>query len=212
MKLYVTPTSPYARLMLIVRREKGLEDRVEVVHTRTRNPDDPLLTVNPSGRIPFLLLPDGSGFEDTEVLVDYFDALSPPRQFAVPTGVEYWPFRRILAMARSFIDGGSVWGREIIRPEIEQSPMIIDHEKRRAERLAAFFESSVVDPPLTEPGPDQPLNMPQLLLFCALDLERRVPEFHWRNSCVQLVTWFDRIRCRPSVEQAFADAESPRQI
>ena len=212
MKLYVTSTSPYARLMLIVRREKCLEDRVEVVHTRTRNPDDPLLTFNPSGRIPFLLLPDGSSFEDTELLVDYFDALSPPRQFAAPAGVEYWPFRRTLAMARSFIDGGSVWGREIIRPKTEQSPTIIDHEKRRAARLAAFFENSVTAPPLIEPGLGQPLNMPQLLLFCALDLERRVPEFQWRESCAQLTTWFDRIRSRPGVEQAFADAEPPRQI
>ena len=60
MKLYVTPTSPYARLALIVRMEKGLTDRVELVWTRTRQPNDPMLTFNPSGRIPFLLLEDGT--------------------------------------------------------------------------------------------------------------------------------------------------------
>ena len=36
MKLYVTPLSPYARFARIVVIEKGLEDRVSVVHARTR--------------------------------------------------------------------------------------------------------------------------------------------------------------------------------
>ena len=59
MKLYVTPTSPYARLAMIVRLSLGLEEQIELVWTKTRTADDPLLTVNPSGRIPFLRLDDG---------------------------------------------------------------------------------------------------------------------------------------------------------
>ena len=50
MKLYVTPTSPYARLAMIARLEKGL-DAIELFWTRTREPDDPMLasSTRPAG-------------------------------------------------------------------------------------------------------------------------------------------------------------------
>ena len=194
MKLYVTPTSPYARLALIVRLEKGLADRVELVWTRTRNPDDPVLAVNPSGRVPFLLLDDGTGFEDTEVIVPYLDGLAPPRRFDPPGGAKYWPYRRVHAMARSMLDGVSVLVREVIRPNNEQSPGIIDHEVRRAGRLADYFESIIGNPPLAGN-----LNTVQLILFCALDVERRVPKLDWRNGRPGLAGWHAGMLDVPSI-------------
>jgi glutathione S-transferase len=152
MKLYVTPTSPYARLAMIVRLELKLEDDVELVWTKTRVPDDPLLAVNPSGRIPFLRLEDGSGFEDTDVIVEYLDRLAEPRRFARPEPAEageeaYWRFRRLEASARSMLDGVSVWAREVIRPADEQSPGIIAQEQRRAGRLAHMFDGEIGSAP-----------------------------------------------------------------
>ena len=194
MKLYVTPTSPYARLAMIAMHDKGLSGRIELVWTRTRQPEDPLLEINPSGRLPFLMLADGTGMEDTDLIVDYFDALAPPRKYGVPDGEEHWPYRRFEATARSMLDGVSVWAREIIRPETEQSPGIVDHERRRAGRLADYFESVIDDPVF---GGE--LNTPQLLLFCALDLERRIPEFDWRTGRPGLGRWHDRLSRLPAV-------------
>ena len=163
MRLYVTPTSPYARLAMIARLEKGL-DEIELVWTRTRVPDDPMLVFNPSGRIPYLRLDDGTGFEDTDVIVDYMDALAPPLRFAAPGGGDRWPHRARRAMARSLLDGVAVWAREIVRPETERSPGIIEHERRRAARLADRFEAGIESPAYRGA-----LDMPQLFLFCALD-------------------------------------------
>lgn len=194
MKLYVTPTSPYARLAMIAMHDKGIGDRIELVWTRTRQPDDPLLPINPSGRLPFLELADGSGMEDTDLIVDYFDALAPPRKYGVPAGEEHWPFRRLEATARSMLDGGSVWAREIKRPDGEQSPGIIEHEHRRALRLADRFEAAIDDQVF-----EGNLNKPQMLLFCALDLERRIPGFDWRAGRPNLQDWFDRVSGLPPV-------------
>lgn len=194
MKLYLTPTSPYARLALIALLEKGLTDRVELVWTRTRVPDDPMLALNPSGRIPFLLLEDGTGYEDTDVIVSYLDSLAPPRQFDPPGGEAYWPFRRLQAMARSMLDGLAVWGREVVRPENEQSPGVIEHERRRAGRMADYFESIVGDPPLTGD-----FNTVQIFLFCALDLERRLPDLDWRSGRPGLCDWHARLLDMPSI-------------
>jgi glutathione S-transferase len=194
MKLYVTPTSPYARLAMIVRLELGLADRVELVWTRTRNPADPMLAINPSGRIPFLLLDDGTGYEDTDVIVPFLDDLEPPHRFDPPDDDLHWVFRGQQAISRSMLDGISVWAREIVRPEDEQSPGIIEHERKRAMRLAEHFEAVIDAPPLTGD-----LNMIQLFLFCALNAERRMPDLDWRTGRPGLVNWFDRVHGLPSV-------------
>lgn len=199
MKLYVTPTSPYARLTMIVRLELGFADRVELAWTRTRQPDDPMLDFNPSGRVPYLRLDDGTGFEDTDLIVEFLDRLSPPRRFARPeiekAGADvYWDFRRQEAIARSMLDGLSVWGREVVRPANEQSPGIIVHESRRADRLADTFEGLVSGDVLSGP-----MNLPQLLLFCALNMNARLPAFDWRKDRPNLAAWFDRMLEIPSV-------------
>ena len=198
MKLYVTPTSPYARLAMIARLEKGV-DEIELVWTRTRVPDDPMLAFNPSGRVPYLRLDDGTGFEDTDVIVDYMDVLVPPRRFAPPDGAAHWPFRARQATARSMLDGVAVWAREILRPEGERSPGIVEHERRRAARLADAFEAEIGAPALTGP-----LNMVQMLLFCALDVERRLPAFDWRTGRPGLVAWHARVAALPPVAGSLA--------
>jgi len=63
MKLYVTYTSPYARLARIVVIEKTLEDRVEIVEARTRTAESPYYHINPSGRVPYLIDDAGVGIE-----------------------------------------------------------------------------------------------------------------------------------------------------
>ena len=188
MKLYVTPTSPYSRLAMIAMHDKRLADRIELVWTRTRQPGDPILKINPSGRVPFLMLGDGSGMEDTDLIVEYFDALAPPRKYGAPDGEGYWQFRMFEATARSMLDGVSVWAREIKRPVADQSSDIIEHERNRAERLADYFENNIQDAVF-----EGNLNKPQLLLFCALDLERRVRDFDWRISRPGLSDWFHRL-------------------
>ena len=41
--------------------------------------------------------------------------------------------------------------------------------------------------------------MPQLFLFCALDVERRLPEFDWRTGRPGLLAWYARVAALPSV-------------
>ncbi len=50
MKLYVTPTSPFARMVRIVIMEKRLDRRVEIIRAQTRTPDSPYYSINPFGR------------------------------------------------------------------------------------------------------------------------------------------------------------------
>jgi len=138
MKLYVTFTSPYARLARIVILEKGLQDRVEIVGVKTRTPDSPYYQVNPSGRVPYLVDAAGVGMEDSQLICAYLDGLDGEPRFH-PADPD-WSNRRREASARSMLDGIAVWAREMGRPASERSPTTLAHEAARSQRMADRFE------------------------------------------------------------------------
>ena len=84
MKLYVTYTSPYARLARILVVEKALEDRVEVIEAKTRTPGSPYYQINPSGRVPYLVDETGLGMEDSQLICAYLDSLDGQPRFHDP--------------------------------------------------------------------------------------------------------------------------------
>ncbi len=166
MKLYVTLTSPYARLARSVVIEKGLADRVEIVEAKTRTPGSPYYAINPSGRVPYLVTDDGIGIEDSQVICAYLDSLDgKPRLH--PSSNGNWTHRRLEASGRSMLDGIAVWAREKSRPEGERSPTTFAHEAARTQRMADAFEAQMGEPILRGP-----LNMAQLVLAVALDTAR----------------------------------------
>ena len=97
------------------------------------------------------------------------------------------------ALARSMVDGLSVWGRELSRPENERSPGVIEHETDRAARMVDVWEREI-DHPLMRGR----LNMIHITLACALGLEARNPGFRWRTGHRKLGEWLNAIAARPS--------------
>ena len=193
MKLYITPGSPYARVARIVVLEKGLQDRVEVIPARTRATNSPYYAVNPSGRVPYLVRDDGVGLEESAVICAWLDHCHGDPVFDLPPGDMAWEARRLEALARSMMDGLSVWVREILRPEDERSPGVIRHEADRAGRMADLWEVEI-----DHPWMRGALNLAQITLGCALGLEARNPDINWRPGRTKLSDWFDRIAARPS--------------
>jgi glutathione S-transferase len=193
MKLYVTPGSPYVRMARIVVLEKGLGSRVEIVAAKTRTADSPYYGINPSGRVPYLVCDDGVGLEESALICAYLDHLDGDPAFDLPSGDEGWEARRLEALARSMVDGLSVWGRELSRPENERSPGVIQHETDRAKRIVDVWEAEIGSPLM-----HGALNMLQITLACGLGLEARNPGFRWRPGHPKLCEWFDRIAARPS--------------
>ena len=208
MLLYMTTTSPYARLARIMVREKGLSDRVEEDVARTREAGSPYYAVNPSGRIPYLICDDGTGLEDSAVICRYLDHLAGPPAFEPPhldpgaidpagepdLASEAWVFRRLEAVARSTLDGLAVWGRELRRPQEDRSAILIAHEAERFRRMMDWWQGEIGHPLL-----QGPFNRIQMTLFAALQFEIRDPCFAWRDSRSELAAWSDRLAPRPSL-------------
>ena len=194
MKLYITPGSPYARIVRVVILEKRLQDRVEIIAAKTRSTDSPYYRINPSGRVPYLVRDDGVGLEESALICDYLDCLDGAPAFALPGGDIVWEARRLEALARSLMDGLSVWLRELARPPDERSPTTISHEAQRSARMADVWESQISHPLM-----GGALNLAQITLGCALGIEDRNPDLHWRPGHPRLSAWYDRIAARPSM-------------
>ncbi len=193
MKLYITPGSPYARMARILILEKGLEDRVEIIPAKTRAAGSPYYTINPSGRVPYLVGDDGVGLEESALICERLDRLDGRPILDIPAGGSTWEARRLEALARSMLDGLAVWSREILRPANEQSPTVIRHELDRSIRMTDRWESEIGHRVMRGA-----FNLAQLTLACALGLESRIPDFRWRPEHPKLRGWFDPIAARPS--------------
>jgi glutathione S-transferase len=92
MKLYVTYTSPYARLARILVIEKALEDRVEIIEAKTRTPGSHYYQINPSGRVPYLVDDAGVGMEDSQPICAYLDNLDGKPRFHDPLLKPDWAY------------------------------------------------------------------------------------------------------------------------
>jgi glutathione S-transferase len=194
MKLYVTYTSPYARLARILVLEKGMSERVEIVEAKTRAFDSPYYRINPSGRVPYLVDDAGIGMEDSQLISSYLDNLDGKPRFHQPLRDSDWAYRRLEATARGFCEGITVWIREMRRPENERSPTLLAHEVARAARLADVFEAEVKRQLLQE----EP-RMAHLLLAVSLEVARARGLGDLTNTRPALSAWLRPISAMSSL-------------
>ena len=196
MKLYVTFTSPYARLARILAIEKALEDRVEIIAAKTRAADSSYYRINPSGRVPYLIDDSGVGMEDSQLICAYLDHLDGKPRFHDPKRRTDWAYQQLEFSARNMCEGICVWIREMARPASERSPTALAHEVTRAQRMADVFEGGMADP-LMQGAP----NMAQLILAVALDVARKRGLGDLTTGRPQLATWMRSMSELPSMQR-----------
>src|SRR5215475_7471036 len=82
MKLLYQTHSPYARQVLVLAYETGLADRLAVIHRETSptRRNEAVFAVNPLGKVPVLVLDDGTALFDSAVICDYLDGLHGGRR------------------------------------------------------------------------------------------------------------------------------------
>lgn len=81
---------------------------------KTRGGENLYYDINPSGRVPALILDDGRILEESGLICWYLDHLDDAPTLHALEGLEGLAHRRIEAVARSMLDGLSLWAREYI--------------------------------------------------------------------------------------------------
>ncbi|HNM44872.1 glutathione S-transferase N-terminal domain-containing protein, partial [Plasticicumulans sp.] len=92
MRLRYSPTSPFVRKISVAALELGLAERITRVPTNPWDPASDIAHDNPLGRIPALVLDDGSGtvLYDSPVIVEYLDALAGGGRLLPAAGPARW--------------------------------------------------------------------------------------------------------------------------
>lgn len=190
MRLFYSAGSPFARAVRVALRETGLIGRVEEVETTLRDPASTLLPHNPVGRVPTLVLPDGTALTETALILPFLDTLGGAYTL-VPRGA-LADFGRVLGA----MDGMAVWNRELRRPPEERSPTVIALETTRTNRVADALEAEVAAGGWAL---DAPPDAPRITLGCLLGYaEMRHRAWAWREGRPALSAWFERLAARPS--------------
>ncbi|MCO6418789.1 glutathione S-transferase [Siccirubricoccus sp. KC 17139] len=201
MRLYHSAGSPFARAVRVALRETALLPRVEELEATLRDPASRLLPHNPVGRVPTLVLPDGTALTETVLILDHLDTLGAPHRLLPPAGPARWRAQAALGRVIGLLDGIAVWNRELRRVPEERSPAVLALEEARANRVADALEAEAEAWALAGP-PDAP----RIVLGCVLGYaERRHRVWSWRQGRPKLAAWWETIAARPS----FTDTVPP---
>jgi glutathione S-transferase len=195
MILRSAPASPYGRKVKICAALMGLTDQIQTVVADTNSADDPLRNQNPLGKIPTLVLEDGTTLYDSRVIVEYLDFLAGGGK-VLPRGAKRFAALRLQALADGLCDAALVQVYEARwREQDMRNARWLEHQAGKVDRALAALEA---DPPkLTKQ-----LHVGHVMVACALGyLDLRFAGA-WRKKHPKLRKWLDKFAARvPAFEE-----------
>jgi glutathione S-transferase len=141
MKLLASPASPYVRKVRIVLAEKKIECEIELVDVQPV--DNPVNQHNPLGKIPTLVLDDGTALYDSRVIAEFLDNVSPISRLVPGDIRERVQVRRWEALADGVVEAAMLVRYEAMRERREQSKPWLDKQLARAQRGMALMAAEL---------------------------------------------------------------------
>jgi glutathione S-transferase len=132
MKLLGSLASPYTRKVRVVLAEKKIECDLSMVDVQPI--DNPVNAHNPLGKIPALLLDDGTALYDSRVIVEFLDAVSPISRLIPDDTRPRAAVRRWEALADGVLDAALLVRYEALRDKRERSQGWSDKQLARMRR------------------------------------------------------------------------------
>ncbi len=186
MLLRSAPPSPFGRKVSIAAAILGLSDAIRTEAADTGNADDPVRTQNPLGKIPVLILEDGTTLFDSRVILDYLDQRAGGGHILPTDPVARLGALRLQALADGILDASILQVYEArYRPEEIRHRPWLDYQAAKVARALAALEADL-------PGLSTPPDMGQIALACALGYQDLRFGGKWRADHPRLVAWLDR--------------------
>ena len=202
MKLIGSTTSPYVRKARLVLLEKNIPHTFVINSPHEPNNDVPLF--NPLGRVPALILDDGTCVFDSTVIAEYADTLNDtPTLIPRHDALARMQVRRGEALADGIMDSAIVVRNERVRPAEKQEQANIDLHNGAITHALEHVAGQLGQ---REWWIGDRISLADLALVSALAyLDLRQPERDWRSAHPNLASWFNRLGTRPSVRAALAE-------
>jgi glutathione S-transferase len=186
MILRSSPPSPFGRKVKIAADLLGLSDEIRVVQTDTQDPADPLRSDNPLGKIPTLVIEDGTVIYDSRVILEYLDMRAGGGRIVPAGGMDRIRCLTLHALADGLAESALLRVYEgRYRDADKHSPKWIDLQTGKTGRALAFLEKA--PPALGDGLPD----IGRIGVACALGYLDLRFQGTWRADHPNLVAWLD---------------------
>ena len=198
MKLLASLASPYTRKVRIVLAEKKIDCDMELVDV---NPvDNPVNAHNPLGKIPALILDDGTALYDSRVIAEFLDGKSPISRLIPEDLRDRVAVRRWEALADGVLDAGLLVRYESLRDAKERSKAWSDKQLARIKRGMAQMSADLGEKQWCH---GERYSLADIALGCCLGwLGFRKPgDVDWQREYPALAKHYEKLMARP----AFAD-------
>jgi glutathione S-transferase len=191
-----SPASPFGRKVKMALIVTGLIDRVNVLNADTVDPTDSIRQQNPLGKIPALVLEDGSAVYDSRVIVDWIDE-TEGRHTLIPTGAQRIPVLRQQALADGLMDAAILQMYEKrFRPAEHHVQSWLDHQQGKVDRALDFMEQHLAG---VRPGVPHIGEITQAAALGYLDFRFAGA---WRAAHPKLAAWLtDFVQRVPAFDQ-----------
>jgi glutathione S-transferase len=180
-----SPASPFVRKIRIAASVLGLDREIALDPADTMNAGDTIRSQNPLGKIPALLVEDGTVLFDSRVILEYLDHRAGGGRIIPQDAGARFAALRLQALADGIMDASVLLVYEgRWRPPERHEPRWIDLQSGKVARALAALEAA-------PPALDAPANVGQIALACALGYrDFRFPG-SWRKDHPRLVAWLD---------------------
>jgi len=183
MKLYSNAASPFARKCRVIAHELGL--KLEEIRTLPMQEPD-FRRLNPLGKIPALVLDDGSVLIDSPVICEYLNQVGGGKFFPGNSiwrsASGRWKALGLQALGDGLADAAVAYivlGRENPPPEANRvRQMAAIHAT-----LDVLERSKFADPP----------TIGEIAVACAIGyVAFRLPDLDWKATRPKLAAWYDK--------------------
>jgi glutathione S-transferase len=196
MKLYYSPSSPYARKVRALALETRLDKKIEMVNVAL-TPVAPNADVdkhNPIGKIPALSV-KGMDLFDSPVICEYLDSQHKGRKLFPRKGRDRWVALRQQAMADGLLDAALLTRYEgALRPEDKRWSEWSQGQTKKMNGVLDQLEAEAK-------SLRGKLNIGTISVVCALGyLDLRFADLGWRDKRPKLAKWFQQTSKLPSIK------------
>ena len=190
MILRSSPPSPFGRKIKLAMSILGLDSQVTIEKADPTDAGDSIRRQNPLGKIPALIVEDGTVLYDSPVILEYLDHRAGGGKIVPQEPNARFAALTLQALCDGILDACILLVYEGRWRQVEKhEPKWIDHQTGKVERAFAVLEAN---PPALTAVPD----VGQITLACALGYQDLRFGGKWRASYPRLLKWHDEFEAR----------------
>ena len=203
LKLIASKTSPYVRKVRIALAEKKIE--FQMVEASPWEPGNPVHAWSPLGKVPVLVLDDGTQLFDSRVIVEYIDTVSPVSRLIPEPNRQRIEVKRWEALADGICDATLAIVLESRRPAKLQNKAWIERQQQKIAAGVAELARELGENAWCN---GESYSLADLATGCALGyLDLRYTALDWRREYPNLARLAEKLAKRPSFQETLPPAE-----